>query len=382
MVGVKGHRGWGHIRQLKSGRWQASYVGPDLLRHRAPTTYTHRMDAEGWLAGERRRIELDVWEPPALVRERAKASVVTLGEYAEKCIENRDIKPRTRSGYNDLLRLHIKPKLGQIPIRNVSVAVVKDWHRGLGTEHARRNAMAYGLLHSIMAEAVADDDLSYVTSNPCTIKKAMNPPTKREAVILTVDQVGALADAIRPERMRALVLLSAWCGVRWGEVAELRRQDFTEGAEVVSVSRAVTRRDGQYRVDTTKSGKGRTVVVPPHIRPDVLHHLDTHVDPEPDSLLFPAARGGHLNDRTFRREYLQDALEAIGRGDSGFHHHDLRHFAGTQAARVGNLVETMGRLGHSTVKASLIYQKVVSGRDAEVAAALSSLTGWEPALDE
>jgi len=51
----------------------------------------------------------------------------------------------------------------------------------------------------------------------------------------------------------------------------------------------------------------------------------------------------------------------------------LRHFSGTQTARVGNLVETMGRLGHSTVTASLRYQHQVSGRDVEIAAALSEL---------
>jgi integrase len=55
--------------------------------------------------------------------------------------------------------------------------------------------------------------------------------------------------------------------------------------------------------------------------------------------------------------------------------HDLRHFAGTQAARVGNLPETMARLGHSTPKASLIYQGIASGRAEEVAAALSKLAG-------
>ena len=36
--------------------------------------------------------------------------------------------------------------------------------------------------------------------------------------------------------------------------------------------------------------------------------------------------------------------------------HDLRHFAGTMTAQVGNLVETMERLGHSTPAASLRYQ--------------------------
>ena len=53
--------------------------------------------------------------------------------------------------------------------------------------------------------------------------------------------------------------------------------------------------------------------------------------------------------------------------------HDLRHFAGHQAARVGNLPETMARLGHSTVSASLRYQRQVSGRAVEIAEALSVL---------
>ncbi|WP_049925213.1 site-specific integrase [Mycolicibacterium septicum] len=100
-------------------------------------------------------------------------------------------------------------------------------------------------------------------------------------------------------------------------------------------------------------------------------HLATHVAKDAEALLFPAARGGHMNDRLFSREYFAPAVARIGR--SGVRVHDLRHFAGTQAARVGNLVETMGRLGHSTAKASLMYQAIVSGWDHEIATALSEL---------
>jgi hypothetical protein len=53
--------------------------------------------------------------------------------------------------------------------------------------------------------------------------------------------------------------------------------------------------------------------------------------------------------------------------------HDLRHFAGTMTAQVGNLVETMERLGHSTPNASPRYQGQVSGRAVEIAEALSVL---------
>lgn len=122
--------------------------------------------------------------------------------------------------------------------------------------------------------------------------------------------------------------------------------------------------------------------MPPHIRVDLARHLERHVAKEPGALLFPPTRGGcHLNDKVFRDDVLNPALASIGRDGEKKPRptiHDLRHFAGTQTARVGNLVETMGRLGHSTVKASLIYQQIVSGRDAEVADALSRLAVGAP----
>lgn len=368
MAGKKGHRGWGWIRKLPSGRWQASYIGPDLVRHRAPRTFTAKMDGERWLSDERRLIERDDWTPPALRAAEVKVKAVTVAEYAETWIEHRNIKPRTRSMYRDLLRLHIAPTLGRVPMKNLTPDAVRAWFSSLGTEHVRRNSHAYGLLNAVCNTAVGD---SLIERNPCQLPRVMNPARKREPTILTVAEVAALADAIRPERLRALILLSAWCGVRWGEVSELRRKDVTADCTVLTVSRAVTRRDGEYRVDTPKSGKGRAVVIPPHIRDDVKHHLATNVGSSPESLLFPAASGGHMNDRVFSREYFAKALKSIGK--ESVRVHDLRHFAGTQTARVGNLVETMGRLGHSTVKASLTYQAIVTGRDHEVAEALSKL---------
>ena len=92
---------------------------------------------------------------------------------------------------------------------------------------------------------------------------------------------------------------------------------------------------------------------------------------DPESKLFAPVRGGsHLSDKVVR-DALRPALESAGMPRLRIH--DLRHFAGAQAARVGDLVETMGRLGHSTVGASLKYQHMVSGRGVEIAEALSEL---------
>lgn len=365
----KGHRGWGHIRKLPSGNFQASYIGPDLRRHKAPQTYAVKTNAEGWLAQERQKIEVKAWRPPAEVIAEGKATLIPLSQYGKTWIANRPkLKPRTRSLYESQWRNHIEPTLGPVPVAHLSADHVRRWWAGLGTEHDRRNAQLYGLLHAVCGSAVREGLLA---KQPCVIEGAtMNTTRKREPVILPVGAVGKLADAIRPERYAALVLLAAWCGLRWGEVTELRRKDISGGCEIVTVARAVTRRDAVTRIDTPKSGRVRNVVVPPHIREAVKHHLDVYVDKDGEALLFPNSRGDHLNDRVFSDSFRK-ALKDIGQ--SGVRVHDLRHFAGTMAARVGNLPETMARLGHSTVKASLIYQGLVSGRDAEIAAALSEL---------
>ena len=376
MANKSGHRGWGHIRKLPSGKYQASYVGPHdkMVRHYAPATYTSKEDAEGWLANERRTVEQGTWVAPALRRAEAKVKAVTVADYTAIWIAERKLRPRTRGGYESTLRLHIAPTaLGRSPVANLTPQAVRAWYSGLGDEHRTRNAHAYAMLHAVCATAVID---GLLTTNPCQISGAMNTPTKRQPVIPTIAQLAALADAV-PERFKALILLKAWCGLRWGEVTELRRGDIDGDVEVVYISRGVTHRNGQCHIDTTKQKKAHAVVIPPHIRADLKHHLDVHVTKGDAALLFPPARSGcHLNDRVFR-DYLDPALKKAGIKD-GMRIHDLKHYAGTQTAKVASLAETMSRLGHRAVKASLVYQQVVVGRDAEVAAALSELaTGRE-----
>jgi integrase len=372
MAGKPGRRTWGWVRRLPSKQYQASYIHPPKTqcRHTAPHTFGAKIDAEGWLSTERRAIELGTWTAPAARVAAVKARAVSLDEYAQRWLSERSLKPRTASLYASQLRLHILPKLGAIPVENLTGEQIRHWYASLGREHARRNSQVYGLLHAVCATAVLD---GLLPSNPCLISGAMNVQRKREPVIPTMAELATLADAIKPERFRAMILAAAWCGLRWGEVTELRRSDIGVGCEVLRVERGVTYSDGAFVVGPPKSGKPRTLVVPPHIRAALKHHLDVHTGPEAEALLFPNTTGGHLNDTVFRRGSFRPALKAIGREGDGIRVHDLRHFAGTHTARVANLVETMGRMGHSTAKASLLYQQQVSGRDVEIAAALSRL---------
>ncbi len=365
-------RGWGYVVKLKSGRWQASYVGPDRCRHYAPGTFAHRVRAEGWLASERELLEpgkREHWTPPKERAAAASAPALTLSEYATRWIEQRNIKPGTRQLYESQHKAHIEPALGHRAITSITPEAVRAWFAALGTKRTRRNSQVYGLLHSILATAVSDGHLD---RNPCQIVGVMNPVASN-ASRSSCPWMRSQCSPIRSSQSDSKPLS---CFRRGAECAGARSPScdakmLVSIASILNVSRGVTRRDREYHVDTTKSGKCRTVVVPPHIRDALKHHLANYVERDAEALLFPAARGGHMNDRVFSREYFAAALKAINR--QGVRVHDLRHFAGTQVARVGNLAESMARLGHSTVKASLIYQGIVNGRDAEIAAALSAL---------
>jgi integrase len=338
-------------------------------------TYEKRADADGWLADERRHLERDSrgvapWTPPGDRHAQRWERGETLAVYGQRWITERPLKATSRKLYAGKFAHHIVPVLGDTAVKALTPDRVRSWWAGLDSAYPRNNAQCYNLLRAMCGTAVKDGVL---TANPCQVERTA-APRKREPVILEVSELAALAASDKmADRYRMLVSLAAWCGLRWGEVIELRRRDVGPGCEMLSVARAVTHR-GECAISTPKSGKSRNVVVPPHIRAALKHHLDTHVKPDDEALLFTAARGkcGHLDDTWFARRYYKPALAAIGR--EGVHLHDLRHFAGTMTARVGGtMAETMRRLGHSTVSSAMAYQAATDPRDVEIATALSRL---------
>lgn len=367
------HRRWGAIRKLPSGRFQASFVGPDLRRYNGPRPFPSKMLAEGWLAREYERIVLcdsngTAWESPTQRKARTAVRGETLADYGARWIAQRNIKDSTRALYTDQFEKHIKPTIGQIAIATLTLDDVNRWHCKLLPGKPRVRSQTYGLLRAMCSSAVEADLLP---KNPCAIKGAGSTNRTREPVLLTPDELTAVAVAIKPERFKAFVLISAWGAMRFGEVIELRRKDISAGCVTATVARGAYHLKGCH-VGPTKSGKSRVVVLPPHIRVDVKHHLDTFVGADPNALLFPTTRQGcHLAQNVFR-EAFNKACKSVGR--EGVNVHALRHFGATMAARVGATpAEVQARLGHSTFKAAMAYQHAADDRQHDIAAALSTM---------
>jgi len=355
---------FGTVHKLPSGNHRAMYYGPDGLRHTAPTTFQTQQDARGWLSLQQADIIREKWSPPKA----PKAQAMTLREYAETWLVHRTLKPRTREHYDQLLRSLILPKLGDVSLPSLTPTVVRTWHAEMNTKTPTMRAHAYSLLRTITRTAVAED---LIAASPCTVPGAGSSKRVHKVKPATLPEIGALVEAM-PSRYRVMTLLAAWCGLIFGELAELRRKDIDTANGVLRVRRGVVRVQGEAMVGTPKSTAGiRDVAVPPHLLPALKEHLGEHAQGGREGLLFPALGGGHLSP-TGLYSVFYPAREKAGRPDLRWH--DLRHTGAVLAAQTGaSLAELMGRLGHSTPQAAMRYQHAAQGRDAAIAVALSAL---------
>ncbi|HEX5406452.1 MAG TPA: tyrosine-type recombinase/integrase [Pseudonocardiaceae bacterium] len=364
MANKKGHRRFGFVRKLPSGRFQASYLGPDGMRRYAPDTFPTKTDATAWLSG----IETDMlrgdWVDPQLGR-------ANVQDYGGRWIKDRPLSQRTVELYESLLRLHIVPFLGAKELGEVSTETVRAWRTWMldNGRSASTAAKAYRLLRAIMNTALDD---GRIKRNPCRIKGADQEKTE-ERPVATVAQVYALAK-LMPARFMVLILMAAFTGLRWGELIALRQRDLDLEALTVRVSRKFAQLgSGEIVTGSTKSAAGvRTVALPGLIMPDLLHHLANFVGPGDDALIFTGEKGAVLKRGNWRETVAWVKSVAGASLPEGFHFHDLRHTGNHLAAASGaSTRELMHRMGHGSMRAALIYQHATSERDREIADELS-----------
>jgi integrase len=377
----RARRHFGNVRQLPSGRFQASYLGPDSQRHTARTednralTFDTLGAADAFLTRVSADIQRGVWQSPDAPKPGAPK---TLREYAGPWLATRQT-PRgepladlTRELYQGLLDAYILPEFGGTPLTAITKDGVRKWYGKLSAKTGpTRRAHAYSLLRTVLGTA-ADDDM--IPVNPCAIRGAGQSRRAREPRPASLAELELIVKAL-PERYRLMALLAAWCALRFGELAELRRSDIDVKGGIIRVRRGVVRpkgAPGQRLAKGPKSEAGRRDVhIPPHLMPLVADHLIVHTERGQEALLFPSARDP-------KRQMAPSALyavwyparEAAGRPDLTFH--GLRHTGATLAAVEGaTLKELMSRLGHSTPSAALLYQHAAADRDKAIAEALS-----------
>lgn len=409
-------RQFGQISTLPSGRIRARYPDPDgqladggrPFLHNAPHTFDTTGEAEGWLAAERQWITTGYpperyakegftgpWIAPAERGATKRAKKVTLGEYANAWLPARKVKGRplsgkTRDEYRRLLDDFILPTFEDVPLAAITAQAVDHWYDICAIGRPTTQARAYGLLRTILGTAAERDLIPF---NPCKVRGGGSVTRRHDPRPATLEQLAVIAKAV-PDRRQMMIQLAAWCSLRFGELAELRRKDIDLSSNVIRVRRGVTSvapphtnlPPGQKPcgcapkcvVGPPKTAAGvRDVPIPPHIVEDLERHLNDHTAPGRESLLFPGPDGRHLTSSAFygRASEVHTSGEKKGQirrnghgyfearrlaGRDDLHFHDLRHTGLTNAAESGaTLKQLMHLAGHTTPAAAMRYQHAV-----------------------
>jgi integrase len=238
-----------------------------------------------------------------------------------------------------------------MPVADVRPSSVRAWvaklvKDGVGTATIEN---AYGILRMIMGAAVEDGRLP---RNPCEgVKLPMRAHADRG--YLNHDQVRALAAAVGADG-GLVVLFLAYTGLRWGEAAALRVQDFDMLRRRVNVSRSVTEAGGGLTWKTPKGHERRSVPFPATIA----ERLAELMEGKPrDALVFTNRRGDVLRVSNWRARVFAPAVAVCQKRDPTFPTvtpHDLRHTAASLAISAGANVKSVQRmLGHSSAALTL-----------------------------
>lgn len=360
----KGRRTFGNVYKLKSGRYRASYLAPDGKRRAGETTFATVADPSAWLATIETELLRGEWRAPEPARE-------TFGSYGKRWLASRpDLRPSTVERYERLWRIWLEPAFGNVPLGKMTAEDWRTWFTSSRAAHpgSTQPGSAYRLARAIMNTAVDD---GVMRANPVRVKGAGREQSPERPVAMP-DDVMSIAGAIDP-RYQPMVLLAAWCSLRFGELASLRRRRINLLHRTIRVEEnAVELSSGRTVFGPPKTEAGRrTVAIPPELVPALEAHLADHVGPDPDALVFTSPEGHPLRRTKFRLRWVA-ACEAVG--ISGLHFHDLRGSGATWAAHAGaTLAELMNRLGHASPNMAMRYQHATEERDRAISERLGAL---------
>jgi integrase len=293
------------------------------------------------------------------------------------------LKPKTRAGYRSLLDVAVLPRWGEAPLREITHADIQAWIHQLATDpdvrqrkaskqpaddalkglSPARVIQAYQVVDQVLAFAVR---ARYITTNPADdVQLPRKNTTERTA--LTHEQVRRLAEAAG--KLRAMVYVLAYGGLRYGECAALTVAGVDTSRNRIKVSRSVTAVAGMGMMEgATKTHQSRSVPLPPFVMDLVAQQIEGR---SPTELVFP-----HHDERWIPRDWfaLRFSKACAEVGLSGITPHTLRHTAGSLALASGASVVTVQKLlGHqSPITTMNVYAHQLPDDFDNLAAAMDS----------
>jgi integrase len=308
----------------------------------------------------------------------------TVEEYLARWLSNsvRDtVRQRTYERYESIVRVHLAPAIGKVKLK----ALTPDHVRGLYRKKLDGGLAPRTVLHihrtlSKALKQATDDGL--IPRNAAAPVKPPRP-SREEIRPLNREQVRALFEAAREDRLEALYVVAVTAGLRRGELQGLKWEDLDLEAGTLQVQRTLSEPKGGYVFEAPKSGKGRNVRLTRKAMAALREHRKRQLEERmqkaglwrEQGLVFPSAVGTPLWGGNLNRAF-KTLLKRAGLPHS-FRFHDLRHTCATLLLRQGvNPKFVQELLGHRDVSLTLnTYSHVLLDMGDVAASAMDEALG-------
>jgi integrase len=318
-----------------------------------------------------------------------QAAVPTFEKYYER-FEQTYLKTACREStierYELDFRLHLKPKLGALPLNEITRDQVKELTAELLDKGLARNSIrnVVAVLRVVLNQAIED---RLITANPATklAKFFKQAKTQKKIDFLTTAEVPLLLEAARdrdqtkfkdgPEYF-PVFLCAIHIGMRAGEISGLQWGDIDWNGNFLVVQRSI--KDG--KINPTKTDKIRRIDMSDDLVEELKAYRRRLLEQamkagmnEIPEWVFPSGEGTPLDLHNVAKREFPKVLQKAKLRRIRFH--DLRHTTASLLIQNGApLAYVKDQLGHSSIKLTVdIYGHLVPGANRQEMNRLPSL---------
>lgn len=365
----------GAVHRYKDG-WSIRYdagIDEKTNRRKQPfeSGFTTRQEAEAQLALRLHEVATGRYIKP---------TSRTFGEMAAYWLSTRDhgaVRPRTLTCYETIVRRHLIPSLGTLPIQGIKPSVVNQFYQRCAAKKLTGKTLSvyHAVLRQIFQSAVDDQLLG---AN--VMDKVARPASKtREMTIWAADELQQFLTLTKDSPFAVLWHIYAMTGVRRSEGLGIRWSDIDWPRRLLHIRQQVVLNRGILSFGPPKNAAGRRSIMVGEQTMDLLreHRRQQH------EVRLKSPYPWHNHDLVFARQDMKRNLQGMGAPwmpgtiTKAFtaevaaldlptiRLHDLRHTHATiMLAEDGNVKALAARLGHDPAILLRIYAHALPEHEA------------------
>lgn len=302
----------------------------------------------------------------------------TVGAFLERWIGSvRNIRPNTRRGYRTMIEHHLVPTLGSVRLADLSPLHVEE---ALASLEPRVGAHTLRLTHATLRRALTHAVRQGLVSRNVASREYVDAPrvTVDEPDAFSRDEVRALLDVARTDRLAALYALAVGTGLRQGELLGLAWEDVDLDGGQLNIRKELVRIDAVYRRDELKTPESRRSVP---LSASVVAALRAHRQRVIEEGFIPTATGPVFTNRSggaLNGSWLTHHTQKLYRA-AGIRPLDFKALRATFASRLHEAgvpdIDIARLMGHTRTHVTKRHYIALAGRHQSALEAIEEMVG-------